>query len=409
MGKEIYLKKLFQTYYKSEAPRFPSYSDLPQREFGFIQWDQPGMTRHKAFSTLPNLTQFLERNGPRHTYVSTTGYAHPDYQDMNDKGYQFCDFVIDIDMDHFHTPCKAEHDAWTCNACHQEGKGEKPEKCPQCGGVKFQEFNWLCEICLTAAKKEFLKATSLLEHDFGIPPEEMKYFFSGNRGYHAHVENSRFRQLDGESRRELTDYVTTVGLSLDALGLRLMSRKIIGFSKDTPGWAGRIAQFIGDFLATVKTEDLVKNVGLKPNQARAIMDNNKEIQERFRNNETNWTIKGTSIDTWKALCDYAVKNIFPNIDIPVSLDVHRLIRLPDSLHGKTGFRVMQIPIDKIQEFDPFRDALVFGSQPLKVKMKGCPKFRIGDIMYGPYTAGEIVEVPATAGIFALCQGVADFP
>jgi len=409
MGKEIYLKKMFQTYYKSEASCFPTYSDLSMREFGFIQWDQPGMTRHKGFSSLPPLLQFLEKVGPRHTYVSTTGYSHPEYPDMNDKGYQFCDFVIDIDMDHFHTSCKAEHDSWTCNACYQEGRGEKPEKCPQCEGTKFQDFNWLCDTCLTAAKQEFLKATSLLEDDFGIPPEEMQYFFSGNRGYHVHVENTRFRQLDGESRRELTDYVTTVGLSLDALGLRSSSNAVVGFTLETPGWAGRITKFIQEFLNIATPDDLSMKVGLQAGVAKSVFDNHEVILQRIQSNNPIWSIKGTSIDTWKALCAYAVKNIFPNIDIPVSLDVHRLIRLPDSLHGKTGFRVTRIPFEKIKEFDPFRDALVFGSQPLKVKMKGCPRFRIGDIIYGPYTPGEIVELPTNAGIFALCQGVADFP
>ena len=147
------------------------------REFGFIQWDVPGMTRHTAFGNLPALLQFLQKMGPRHTYVSTTGYLHPDWPDMGDKGFQFCDFVIDIDMDHFHTSCKMEHDHWTCKNCGHHDAGEPPETCPECGSAKFDEFNWLCDTCLGAAKQSFLKVIDFLERDFGIARDDNAVLF----------------------------------------------------------------------------------------------------------------------------------------------------------------------------------------------------------------------------------------
>ena len=40
-------------------------------------------------------------------------------------------------------------------------------------------------------------------------------------------------------------------------------------------------------------------------------------------------------------------------------------------------------------------------------MKDCPEFRVGDTLYGPYTAGTREELSMAAGIFALCKNVAE--
>jgi hypothetical protein len=44
-------------------------------------------------------------------------------------------------------------------------------------------------------------------------------------------------------------------------------------------------------------------------------------------------------------------------DAPVTTDVHRLIRLPGSLHGGTGLRVVPLTLGQLEPFDPFRDAV----------------------------------------------------
>ena len=68
----------------------------------------------------------------------------------------------------------------------------------------------------------------------------------------------------------------------------------------------------------------------------------------------------------KNLVRIAVKEaaIFP--DEPVTGDVHRLIRLPGSLHGGSGLRVTTIKSKELEHFNPMVSAVAFGEKPVKI-------------------------------------------
>jgi len=55
-------------------------------------------------------------------------------------------------------------------------------------------------------------------------------------------------------------------------------------------------------------------------------------------------------------------------DEPVTCDIKRLIRLPSSLHGKTGLQVVKIDIEQLDQFDPLNDAVVFNDEPVKINL-----------------------------------------
>ncbi|GAG86510.1 unnamed protein product, partial [marine sediment metagenome] len=63
-----------------------------------------------------------------HLYSSGSLYLEPDAREMDNKNYQGCDLIVDIDVDHFYTPCKEKHDLWYCKECGAEGTG-MPDKC----------------------------------------------------------------------------------------------------------------------------------------------------------------------------------------------------------------------------------------------------------------------------------------
>jgi DNA primase small subunit len=65
-------------------------------------------------------------------------------------------------------------------------------------------------------------------------------------------------------------------------------------------------------------------------------------------------------------------------DEPVTADVKRLIRLPNTLHGKTGLRVVVVPVDELARFDPLRDAVAFGEEPVDVVVSKPERVRLGD-------------------------------
>jgi len=98
-------------------------------------------------------------------------------------------------------------------------------------------------------------------------------------------------------------------------------------------------------------------------------------------------------------------------DEPVTTDTKRLIRMPLSLHGGTGMKVCQVPISEFKNFDPLKDAIVFGNREITIKvtpdlkpinsiieMKG-KTFRIKE---------GIQTVPEYLAIFLMCRGAARY-
>jgi DNA primase small subunit len=89
----------------------------------------------------------------------------------------------------------------------------------------------------------------------------------------------------------------------------------------------------------------------------------------------------------------------------VTTDIHRLIRLPWTLHGKTGWLAHTVAIDELEDYDPLTSAIALTDGNEKVYVRRAPRFRIGDEFYGPYEE-EQVELPMAAAVFLLCKNAA---
>jgi DNA primase small subunit len=178
-----FLQRLFQAYYKENQNEIPRISSFTKREFGFIPWkSKPMMIRHLGFNDMNSLNNYFVKNAPRHVYSSGSLYLMPENSDMGNKKYIGCDLITDIDVDHFYTPCKDDHDIWLCKKCEASGKGMR-DKCPHCGSLKLKTLNWICDECLEIAKNEIRKLIfDFLIPDFGINPGEMHIAFSGHQG-----------------------------------------------------------------------------------------------------------------------------------------------------------------------------------------------------------------------------------
>lgn len=172
---------------------------------------------------------------------------------MEKKGWLGADMIFDIDADHIPTSCDKIHDQWICGKCGFPGKGAVPENCPVCGSEKFDENTWPCEVCLASAKYETVKLLDILMMDFGFSGTEIKVFFSGHRGYHVHVENKAVKDLDSAARREIVDYVSSLGIDIGLYGLSEKGPKML--SLRDPGWRGRIARGFHDFVLDAKAQN----------------------------------------------------------------------------------------------------------------------------------------------------------
>ena len=418
---EKYLRRLFQAFYKEQQSKLPIVNLFKQREFGFIPWEKHIMMRHIGFNSQETLRNYFVINSPRHAYMSGSLYSNPENQDMESKGYQGCDLIIDIDVDHFYTPCKEDHDLWACKECGKTGMG-MPSECPYCGKLKLTKLNWICEECLKIAKNEIIKLIyNFLIPDFGIDIDQMKITFSGHRGYHLKIENEKIRTLSTEERREIADYLTGENVSFEILGFQEKGGHIYGFSKQNIGWSQKIIQKIEEILRKPDLE--IQNLLLdkrkfhfNQNLIKSFLSSKNDFLKIINSNNKNiWTIEGFGLNMWNKFLTGIVHEIGIEIDTPVTIDIHRLIRYPGSLHGKTGFKVQDIFPDEFDDFNPLDeknekcDPIVFKSnksQKLEITETKVPMTKIKGEEFGPYNKGEIIEVPHHIAVFLLCREVA---
>jgi DNA primase small subunit len=443
------LQLMFQDYYRTNRDKVVAPEKVHNREFGMESWEftwrciqsrgrpdpstpqacgQTGRdykrvkkcpvcgssniqvtnwTRHLGFRSKDALLSELITTAPHSVYHSAAFYAIPVARHMEEKGWQGAELVFDIDADHLDISCTKDHDVWRCNnpECFEVGKGKAPDVCPKCEGQSFSSRKWICDRCLNAAKEYTLKLyDEFLLDDFGVNPEYVQLNYSGHRGYHVRVRDPRVFKLNSEGRVEIVHYISGMGLDGEKL---VIPRGRVGVvpNRAQPGWSGKLADAMLEFIRNIDsyegTERWVKP--LKTYRTAAIKALSREPPVLSSE------VKGVGLKSWQEIAIKAAPYYGGEIDVPVTHDIHRVIRLIGSLNGKTGFTVNLLTRDTIDEFDPFSDAIGLTDGTLKVKISGkgskVPQFRIGDDMYGPFQ-DEIVELPKAAAVLLLCKGVA---
>lgn len=399
-----FIHKLFREYYEENFSSVIAPSEIEKREFGFILFKE-GMLRHKSFKSEGELRRFMASFAPSDAYYSCAYYERPEAE-MDEKGWLGADLIFDIDADHIRTPCKKIHDKWICMNCGFSGRGLTPERCPNCGMGKFEEKTWPCEVCLETAKNETMKLINFLSEDFGFSPKELRIYFSGHRGYHVHIESKLIQDLDTVARKEIVDYIIGLGLDVNFHGFNVYGRSIVeGPSLDDSGWRGRIAKGTYEFLLRASASDL-KRLGLRKSAVEAILSQRDYILENWGRRNPWALLKGVGGKIWMKIAEHGAKLQASQIDTVVTTDIHRLIRLNGSLHGKTGFRKIEVPQNGIEGFDPLKEAIAFRKGTITVAISEAPELRVGEEIYGPFKECK-VELPTAVAVLLLCKGAAE--
>jgi DNA primase small subunit len=280
-----------------------------------------------------------------------------------------------------------------------------------------------------------------LFRDFGIDPRATSIVFSGGRGYHVHIRDERFLPLSSPERRELVDYVLGTGVDpLKAVELRRTDvrsgptvdaaeevdataghgragpKTVQLASSDAPGWRGRTTRAVLAVLARWESQgakaaaaDMVA-AGVAPAKAKrwakVLVDHGGAEKVR-----ATFTIdvfgKESPAEFLSAIVPRAAIEVQGETDAPVTTDIHRLIRLPNSRHGGTGLRVVPLERDAVGEFDPFRDALVAtdddSTTPLEFTSEFAYPFPGGGVRGRP---GATDELPTPVATFLVLRGEA---
>lgn len=395
-----FVKSIFSKYYSKIARKFIEEPPrIASREFGFNLFDK-GIVRHLSFRNKDELMEYLRRNNPSDCYYSSALYINPTAP-MDAKGWMGAELIFDIDADHIPTNCKVEHDRWLCLSCRCEGGEEAPEKCPNCGGDKLEERVWFCEECLIAAKREAMKLLNILSSDFGIREDTVAIYFSGHRGFHIHV-SGEVEELDQNARREIADYLLRVGLDPAIYLDRII------MSRDVDGAKLRMIRALYDFISSTSIEEF-NAIGLGRKGVEAIVSNRDRILDKVLEGGFDGIAREIGLANLRKLIAKVLEYSAVKIDPVVTLDTHRLIRLPGSLHGKTGFIKARVgsSIESLEDYDPLSEAIPFrnSNEHIKLYVHLSPRFRVGEEYYGPFK-DEHVYLPLQPALLLLCKGVA---
>ncbi len=398
-----YVCQKFSSFYARTEIEAPT--AMPQREFAFLLFKQRIMVRHTSFLGPEGLKSYISRNVPSDVYHSCAYYEDPTAV-MNKKGWLGSDLVFDIDADHIPTSCNKSHDEWTCKQCGLTGKGEAPQKCSKCGSERLEEKTWPCELCLASAKHETRKLIDMLLTDFGFSEKELIVYFSGHRGYHVHVTSESSKKLDTLARKEIVDYITGVGLEVTKKSKDRSRTPPPVFQLHDYGRHRRLRQDLRQFVEKATRDDLVK-AGIRRKQTiAALTEYRQQVLERCITMGLWTSVNEVADETWLKLAEYLTNLASATIDTVVTTDIHRLIRMNGTLHGKTGLKKIGLPISMLEAFDPFEEAVAFKEGKIKVLVSSAPEFRLGGEMFGPFRDEE-VELSTAAAILLLCKGRAE--
>ncbi|HLH86797.1 MAG TPA: DNA primase small subunit PriS [Thermoplasmataceae archaeon] len=325
---ESRLRDLFRLYYSNWEPE--DVDLVSQREIGFIPFFGT-MVRHRSVASLRDAAALGRRIVPRHLYYSTAYYKKPDEKLMQEKLWQGAELIFDLDADHI--------------------SGSK--------GMTYESI-------LDAVKKHTIRLVErFLLGDLGFSPQDLLIVFSGGRGYHVHVRSDSVYLLNSDARREISNYIR--GEGLNASDFRRMVLDVGGVAG---GWRESIDRKFSGLYREADTEQGQETL-------RKILGSNslKSFLRTGHGPSPDGT-HGTKLDAFGRpgpqkyrfldkydlkVLEFAISEVkkeeMCEIDEPVTTDVHRLIRFPGSLHGKTGLMVKKVPVDHLKAFDPLKEAV----------------------------------------------------
>lgn len=398
-GELEFVMSWFRKYYTDSPP--PPPDRFGRREFGFMFFDKTFVQRHISFSKASDLNSFLREQVPAHVYYSSAYYELPAAATMEEKKWLGADLIFDLDADHI--------------------KGAE--------GLSYTDM-------LAEVKNEMARLLDdFILGDLGFNPAEIKVVFSGGRGYHVHVSDPRVMDLKSHERREIVDYITGTELDFDWVfeerafekrqfkQVTRVNKSRLLPSADSAGWRRRMRVGVERLLQELERLS-AQDVRARFVEARDVPDKLLEemLSDLFskRGGKSGADIMLGS-DTLEVLSSSKGQILFlkmleghmkdeleGQVDEPVTSDIKRLIRLPQSLHGKTGLTVVPMSRDELDGFDPLRDAVpeMLPDDPVRLAVNGKVEIRLRGERFS--LEGN-TEVPTFAALFLVCRRMATMP
>jgi len=338
----------FGQYYQNSPLWSPP--RLKSREWMFIPFGGSPPIRHKAFSGVEQVRSFLSERAMHSVFYSTAYWKRPFEMKMADKLWQGADLIFDLDGDHL-------------------------------PGVTDKDFPGMLEVIHEQAWSLW---NDYLEPEFGFNEDHLQVTFSGHRGFHLHYRDPALFHLDSEARRELVSHIR--GEGVDVRG------GLARYHDDSAqGWTRRIRDGMDDMIETLRNisnkesnslEELKRlEAGLQSlldregqtsqrtaESIRKLADvvNHEQRTQRLKEGRFELLGKYQSLFLNLLKSDTSVVlGAAGETDEVVTIDVRRQIRWPTSLHGKSGMRVSEFPLNRLDPdgtnpYNPLYEALALG-------------------------------------------------
>ncbi len=453
-----YLRKRFGDYYKASKLILPP--DFTRREWGFIFFDELPevvMRRHKAFSSEGEAFEYLGGMAPAHVYHSAAYYQNPGAGTMKEKGWQGADLIFDLDADHL--PQKARSYAEMLDNVKKElskllvflredfgfsensmdivfsgGRGYHIHvRDPKVLALESAERREIVDyVSGLGSKTEYLFAQQKhLEHEKGkfrkIELDEPKKIisFEGNDtgfGWGKRVSKylvSLLRDLSSkEEHIALGEISYAIYLYFEKsetfdINIKEKACKIFQVKLQHPNWnVNRIMRELSDISIS---EQFIKDIISYINKARKIISIAKS-ESAINRIQNSGIIDFMGVPEFFEIILENTINEFgvqmgTKTDEPVTADVKRLIRMPGSLHGGSGMRVVPLTLSEFEKFDPLMDAVEFSEKEIKVEVISPlkPRHSLIEMKGKPFTITEgINTLPEYVAIYLMCQGAAEY-
>jgi len=360
---EVFIKKLFRQYYQNKKFDLPS---IEKREFGFGGWEKKIEFRHIFAENENVLKAKIQTEVPLYISYSASYYKYPDARPMTKKEWLGADLIFDIDA--------KEHSCgkFTCKSCFEE--------------VKEQTIRLI---------EEFLIS------DFGISKSEIFVNFSGSRGYHVHVRNEKMKELGREQRKEISDYITGSGLDFNSFFWE-EEGKLFGPLASDGGYGGKFARrFIKEYAdLSGKTHEIIR-ISKKLKEKEYL----EKYFENIKNGRWDFPFGKTSVQKKKIaeIFEKMKEKISVRIDSNVTVDLTKLIRLPESLHGGTGFIAKKL--NDLENFEPTKDAIAFKEGFVKIKTEERIPV-IENLIEEEIPPQKEIELPSFSAVYLICKKAA---
>ena len=361
---------------------------LRTREWMFDGFDDRPPERHRGFRKPDELLAHVVRKIPKSCFYSTAYYRDPNQRLMKDKGLQGADLIFDLDGDHL-------------------------------PGVTDGDFPAMMHVIQEQAHQLW---TDFLEPEFGFDEKYLQVTFSGHRGFHLHYRSPDIWELDSQARREIVAHIKGEGADVSTI-----------IQGPDSQWKRRI---ISGVDAVIHKLDLAHEGNRKAIlELKGIIDSRRngvgekrlltiaeKIQDQGRRQRL---VEGYTSGKLSTQFGDNLDKIFNDLvigdkavvlgnagetDEVVTIDLKRVFRWPTSLHGKSGLKVVEFPVDRLDPnssnaFDPLSEAVPWkmGAADGKVRaIKSDVRSRIGT-SENLFSTGDIYDVDEATATFLILK------